>query len=75
LIGSSIKTAYEVRDGTPALVRVPEVNFNDDKDGKPVAINQHIGRFDEGLDRARAEGWTVVDMKNDWNRIFPFGNR
>ena len=44
VIGSSIVTRYEVRDGEPALVREPELNFIDDKDGKPVAINQHIGR-------------------------------
>jgi phosphoserine phosphatase len=44
VIGSSIKTKYEVRDGKPALVRLPEINFIDDKEGKPVAINQHIGR-------------------------------
>jgi phosphoserine phosphatase len=44
VIGSSIKTAFEMRDGTPVLVRQPEINFIDDKDGKPVAINQHIGR-------------------------------
>jgi phosphoserine phosphatase len=44
VIGSSIKTKFEMRDGTPVLVRLPELNFIDDKDGKPVAINQHIGR-------------------------------
>jgi phosphoserine phosphatase len=44
VIGSSIKTQYEYRDGDPALVRLPEISFIDDKDGKPVAINQHIGR-------------------------------
>jgi phosphoserine phosphatase len=44
VIGSSIKTKFELRDGTPVLVRLPELNFNDDKEGKPVAINQHIGR-------------------------------
>jgi len=33
----------EMRDGKAVLVRLPEVNFNDDKDGKPVGINQHIG--------------------------------
>jgi hypothetical protein len=35
---------FELRDGKPVLVRLPELNFNDDKDGKPVGINQHIGR-------------------------------
>lgn len=44
VIGSSIVTRYEVRDGEPVLVREPELNFIDDKDGKPIAINQHIGR-------------------------------
>jgi phosphoserine phosphatase len=44
VIGSSIKTKYEIRDGKPALVRLPELNFIDDKAGKPVGINQHIGR-------------------------------
>jgi phosphoserine phosphatase len=44
VIGSSIKTKYEVRDGKPAIVRLPELNFIDDKAGKPVGINQHIGR-------------------------------
>jgi hypothetical protein len=44
VIGSSVKTKFEMRAGNPVLVRLPELNFNDDKDGKPVAINQHIGR-------------------------------
>lgn len=44
VIGSSIKTKFELRDGKPVLVRLPELNFNDDKGGKPVGINQHIGR-------------------------------
>jgi phosphoserine phosphatase len=44
VIGSSIRTKYEVRDGVPVIARLPELNFYDDKDGKPVAIHQHIGR-------------------------------
>jgi phosphoserine phosphatase len=44
VIGSSIKTRYEFRNGQPVLMRLPEVNFIDDKDGKPVAINEAIGR-------------------------------
>ena len=121
VIGSSIKTRFELRDGKPVLVRLPEVNFIDDKAGKPVGIQQHIGRrpiaafgnsdgdlqmlqwtttgsgarfallvhhtdaarewaydrrssigkLDLALDAARAAGWTVVDMKNDWKTIFP----
>jgi hypothetical protein len=121
VIGSSIKTKLELRDGKPVLVRLPEINFIDDKAGKPVGINQHIGRrpiaafgnsdgdlqmlqwvaagsgerfclyvhhtdadrewaydrnssigrLDQGLDEAKARGWTVVDMKRDWRGIFP----
>lgn len=44
VVGSSAKTKFELRDGKPVLVRLPEVNFIDDKEGKPVGINQHIGR-------------------------------
>ena len=44
VIGSSIKTTFELRGGKPVLVRLPAVNFIDDKAGKPVGINQHIGR-------------------------------
>jgi phosphoserine phosphatase len=122
VIGSSIKTKFELRDGKPVLVRLPAINFVDDKAGKPVGINQHIGRrpilafgnsdgdlqmlqwtaagggvrfmglvhhtdaarewaydrtsaigrLDKALDEASAKGWTVVDMKNDWKRIFAF---
>jgi len=120
VIGSSLKIQYEYRDGNPALVRLPEIDFIDDKDGKPVAINQHIGRrpiaafgnsdgdlqmlqwtcagdgarlcayvhhndderewaydreshigrLDKGLDQAKADGWTVIDMRNDWKTVF-----
>jgi len=44
VVGSSIKTKYEMRDGKPVLMRLPEMNFIDDKTGKPVGINSHIGR-------------------------------
>jgi len=44
VVGSSIKTKFEMRDTGPVLVRLPEVNFIDDKEGKPVGINEHIGR-------------------------------
>jgi hypothetical protein len=121
VIGSSIKTKFELREGQPVLVRLPELNFIDDKAGKPVGIQMHIGRrpiaafgnsdgdlqmlqwtaagpgarfclyvhhtdaerewaydrqshvgrLDKGLDEARAKGWTIVDMKRDWNRIYP----
>lgn len=121
VVGSSIKTKFEMRDGKPVLVRLPELNFIDDKEGKPVGINEHIGRrpilafgnsdgdlqmlqwtaagggasfmglvrhtdakrewaydrkshigrLDKALDEAKARGWTVVDMKNDWKEIYP----
>ncbi len=44
VVGSSIKTKLEVREGKPVLVRLPEVDFIDDKAGKPVGIHQHVGR-------------------------------
>ncbi|MHC2220780.1 HAD family hydrolase [Rhizobium leguminosarum] len=44
VIGSSIKTEFRMQDDTPTLFRLPEVNFIDDKAGKPVGINQQIGR-------------------------------
>ena len=122
VIGSSIKTKFQMRDGRPELFRLPEVNFIDDGAGKPVGINEFIGRrpiaafgnsdgdlemlqwttagtgarfallvhhtdatrefaydrtpsigqLDKALDEAHANGWTVVDMQNDWRRVFPF---
>ena len=122
VIGSSIKTRFEMRDGRPILFRLPEMNFIDDKAGKPVGINEHIGRrpiaafgnsdgdlemlqwttmsggvrfglivhhtdaereyaydrqshfgrLDKALDAAALNNWTVVDMKRDWKRVFPF---
>ena len=121
VVGSSIKTKFELRDGKPVLIRLPEINFIDDKQGKPVGINQHIGRrpvfafgnsdgdlqmlqwtaaghgprfmgivhhtdaerewaydrkshighLDKALDEAKKKGWTLVDMKKDWKRVFP----
>jgi len=44
IVGSSIKADYEIRDGKPALIKLPELNFIDDKKGKPIGIHQHIGR-------------------------------
>jgi hypothetical protein len=44
VIGSSIQTRFELRDGKPVLVRLPQINFIDDKAGKPVGIQMHIGR-------------------------------
>lgn len=122
VIGTTMKIVYEVKNDTPRLNRLPELNFLDDKEGKPVAINQVIGRrpvftagnsdgdyqmlqwtsssgaphfgmiihhtdslrewkydrnssigkLDKGLDDAAKYGWVIVDMKNDWNVIYPF---
>jgi phosphoserine phosphatase len=122
VIGSTIKTRFEMRDGKPVILRLPEIDFIDDKEGKPVAINKFIGRrpllafgnsdgdlqmlqwtaagggarfmgivhhtdaerefaydrkspfgrLDKALDEATAKGWTVVDMRKDWKRVFAF---
>jgi len=121
VVGSSIKVEFENVDGQPVLRRLPELDFLDDKAGKPVAIHKfigrrpiaafgnsdgdlqmlqwtaagsgarlqvlihhtdetrewsydrdsHIGRLDRAWDIAIERGWTVVDMANDWNRIYP----
>ncbi len=44
VVGSSITTKFEMRDGKAVLLRLPKLNFNDDKEGKAIALNQHIGR-------------------------------
>jgi hypothetical protein len=44
IVGSSAKTRFELRDGRAILVKLPELGSNDDKDGKPININLHIGR-------------------------------
>ncbi len=122
VVGSSIKTKFQIRDGRPELFRLPELNFIDDGPGKPVGINEFIGRrpilafgnsdgdlemlqwttmspgarlgllvhhtdgireyaydrgtsfgrLDKALDLAATNDWIVVDMKNDWRRIFAF---
>lgn len=121
VVGSSILTKFEMREGKAVLIREPEINFIDDKAGKPVGINTHIGkrpifafgnsdgdlqmlqyttlagegkrfagivhhtdgerefaydkdshvgRLDQALVEAKTHGWTVVDMKNEWKRIY-----
>jgi hypothetical protein len=121
VVGSAIRTKYELIDGEPALMRLPELEFIDDRAGKPVGIARAIGRrpiaafgnsdgdyemlryvtagagprfglivhhtdaereyaYDReaivgrlarALDEAPERGWTVVDVKTDWGRIFP----
>ncbi len=44
VVGSSIKTKFQLVNGKPVLMRLPEINFIDDKAGKPVGIQQQIGR-------------------------------
>ena len=44
VVGSTIQTKYEVKDGKPVLMRLPKIDFIDDKAGKPVGINKFIGR-------------------------------
>jgi hypothetical protein len=121
VVGSSIKTEFAEHNGQPVLMRLPEMNFVDDGSGKPIGINQHVGRrpiaafgnsdgdlqmlqwtmaghgarfamivhhtdaerewaydhdshvghLDKALDEARNKGWTIADMKRDWNSIYP----
>ncbi|MFT4959646.1 MAG: phosphoserine phosphatase [Paracoccaceae bacterium] len=121
VIGSRVATEYQIVDGKPALVRMPKIDFIDDKEGKPVGIMQgigrrpilafgnsdgdmqmiefttagdglrlglylhhtdaereyaydregHVGVLDKAWDRAADEGWIIVDMKTDWNTVFP----
>jgi hypothetical protein len=122
VVGSMGKQKFELREGKPVIVKLPAVDFIDDKAGKPVGIQRfigrrpifafgnsdgdhqmlqwtaagsgarfmglvhhtdaerewaydrtsHIGKLDKALDEADQKGWTVVDMKRDWKRIFPF---
>jgi hypothetical protein len=44
VVGSSIKTEYDYNDGNPVIRRLPEIDFIDDKEGKPLGINRHIGQ-------------------------------
>lgn len=44
VVGSSVKTKFQVGKNGPELMRLPEVSLIDDKEGKPVGIHSHIGR-------------------------------
>jgi phosphoglycolate phosphatase-like HAD superfamily hydrolase len=44
IVGSSNKLRYDLRDGQPVLLRLPAIDFIDDKAGKPVGIHKFIGR-------------------------------
>lgn len=121
VIGTRIKTEFEMTADGPVIRRLAEIDFVDDKAGKPVAINaiigrrpiaafgnsdgdlqmlqwtaagdgarlcvlvhhtdaereyaydrdSHVGRLDAALDEASERGWTVVDMRRDWNQVYP----
>lgn len=121
VIGTTGKLKFELRGGKPVILRESGVDFVNDKEGKPVGIQRHIGRrpiaafgnsdgdqqmlewtaggpgarllllvhhtdgerevaydrassigkLDKALDEARAKGWLVASMKDDWSTIFP----
>ncbi|TDK45422.1 HAD family hydrolase [Algoriphagus formosus] len=43
VVGTSLKAKYEEQNGKMEIIKIPELNFIDDKEGKPVGIHQHIG--------------------------------
>jgi phosphoglycolate phosphatase-like HAD superfamily hydrolase len=121
VVGSRLKLQFEERNGQPVIDKLSEIDFVDDREGKPVGIEQHIGRrpvlafgnsdgdfqmlewttsgkgprlglivhhddaarefaydresdigrLSRGLDEAKAKGWTVVSMRDDWRTVFP----
>jgi hypothetical protein len=66
-------TKFERRDGRPTLFCLPQVDFVDDGPGKPVDINEVIGRLDKALKTAATDRWLVIDMRRDWKTVFPAG--
>jgi len=44
VVGSSVVAEFQDKGGKPALVRMPKIDFINDKAGKPVGIYEHIGR-------------------------------
>ena len=44
IIGSRIKTEFDFNNGNPVIKRLPEIDFNDDKEGKPLNIQKIIGK-------------------------------
>ena len=44
VVGSSLKAKYEVQNGTPTIIKIAEMDFIDDKAGKPVGLHRYIGR-------------------------------
>lgn len=128
VVGSSIATKYEIKNGKPQITRLPKLFFNDDNAGKALGIdlfigkrpyaafgnsvgdqqmlewtgagngtrlkmlvyhddaereyaygpagglpNTHVGTFSQALmDEAKARGWNLISMRNDWKRVFAF---
>lgn len=44
VVGSSIKSEFVFKDGEPVIMKLPEIDFIDDKEGKPLGIHKFIGR-------------------------------
>lgn len=44
VVGSSIKVKYDYNDGNPVVRKLAELDFIDDKEGKPEGIHKYIGR-------------------------------
>ena len=70
VIGNSIKTQFEMRDGKPMLVRLPQVDFIDDKEDKPVGIQKFIGRrpnaaFGNSDGDLQMLQWTTMTRERD----------
>ncbi|HRX79951.1 MAG TPA: haloacid dehalogenase-like hydrolase [Pirellulaceae bacterium] len=55
VIGSGIKTKFEIRDGEPVIMRLPELDFIDDKEGKPIAINKIMDVDEDTIVRLAAQ--------------------
>lgn len=120
IIGSTLESAFTLRDGVPMVIQQPKIAFINDRGGKPEAIERRIGQrpimafgnsdgdlemlqwtsagagprfglivhhtdnarevaydraskvgqLDKALDLAPSQGWTVVDIKNDWSTVF-----
>jgi phosphoglycolate phosphatase-like HAD superfamily hydrolase len=71
IIGSSGKTRFELRDGVPVVVRLPELDFFDDKGDKVVAIQNFIGRRPNprGREFRRRPADAPVDCGQPWREL------
>ena len=121
VVGTVMKSEYQVKNDTPVIMRMDELELADDGPGKPIGIYEHIGKkpvfaagnsdgdyqmlqwtstntephmeiivhhtdstreyaydrgsnvgkLEKGIDDAPKYGWVLVDMKRDWNKIYP----